>query len=226
MTVAAAGLLWGSSRGFAEPKEWGDHAPLRLLESLPRSKHSLADGISQAAKGLKVDAEHNVLQELSGSPEGAVWKPETEVFKDVEHVSRASQQLTLMALSPFSLKEILAKAQNDHPGIPFSITPRLAGDRNPSFELQMTWGTDGDYLLRYDLLTGKEIPQANKQLPSKGRKSRNPPMRLLVVEDEAKIAKALKQGLEEEHYQVDLARTGEEGTGSTFRIRLAGLSRR
>lgn len=36
-------------------------------------------------------------------------------------------------------------------------------------------------------------------------------MRLLVVEDEAKVARALKEGLEAEHYEVRVARTGEEG---------------
>ena len=36
-------------------------------------------------------------------------------------------------------------------------------------------------------------------------------MRILVVEDEAKVARALKEGLESEHYHVVVARTGEEG---------------
>lgn len=36
-------------------------------------------------------------------------------------------------------------------------------------------------------------------------------MRILVVEDEAKVARALKEGLERERYEVALARTGEEG---------------
>lgn len=36
-------------------------------------------------------------------------------------------------------------------------------------------------------------------------------MRLLVIEDEAKIARALREGLEGEHYEVAVARTGEEG---------------
>ena len=36
-------------------------------------------------------------------------------------------------------------------------------------------------------------------------------MRILVIEDEPKIAKALKQGLEGEHYEVVVATTGEEG---------------
>jgi two-component system, OmpR family, copper resistance phosphate regulon response regulator CusR len=36
-------------------------------------------------------------------------------------------------------------------------------------------------------------------------------MHILVVEDEAKVARALKEGLEREAYQVTVARTGEEG---------------
>ncbi len=36
-------------------------------------------------------------------------------------------------------------------------------------------------------------------------------MRLLVVEDEKKVASFIKKGLEEEHYAVDLAYDGEEG---------------
>src|SRR5215510_13186296 len=36
-------------------------------------------------------------------------------------------------------------------------------------------------------------------------------MRILVVEDEAKVARALHEGLEGEHYEVIVAPTGEEG---------------
>jgi DNA-binding response OmpR family regulator len=36
-------------------------------------------------------------------------------------------------------------------------------------------------------------------------------MRILIVEDERKLAQALKQGLENEHYEVKVAETGEEG---------------
>jgi two-component system copper resistance phosphate regulon response regulator CusR len=37
------------------------------------------------------------------------------------------------------------------------------------------------------------------------------PVRILVVEDESKVARALKEGLEGEHYEVIVARTGEDG---------------
>jgi len=36
-------------------------------------------------------------------------------------------------------------------------------------------------------------------------------MRLLVIEDETKVAQALKEGLESEHYKVVVAKTGEDG---------------
>ena len=36
-------------------------------------------------------------------------------------------------------------------------------------------------------------------------------MRVLIIEDERKVAKALRDGLEAEHYEVSVASTGEEG---------------
>ena len=36
-------------------------------------------------------------------------------------------------------------------------------------------------------------------------------MRILVVEDQKKVAQALKEGLGAEHYEVDIATTGEDG---------------
>lgn len=36
-------------------------------------------------------------------------------------------------------------------------------------------------------------------------------MQILVVEDESKVAEALRDGLEAEHYEVTVARTGEDG---------------
>ena len=36
-------------------------------------------------------------------------------------------------------------------------------------------------------------------------------MRILVIEDEPKVTEALKEGLEDEHYEAVVAETGEEG---------------
>src|SRR5467141_1471345 len=120
-----------------------------LLEALGKTKHTLIDGVRQAAKGgavaisakfeledgklslsvytagkgLSVPPEQNVLQELSGSPEGKKWTPHVEVFKDVPHVARSSAQLTLMALGKSSLADIIARAQKAQSGTVFSVTP-------------------------------------------------------------------------------------------------------
>jgi hypothetical protein len=154
----------------------------KLLQALPKSKHTLAAGIKQAAakapevaisakfeleegklslsvymveKGLSADAEHNVLKELAGSPEAAQWKPEVEVFKDVPHVSRASQQLALMSLTKLSLLDVLQKAEKDQAGTAFSITPVLR-DRKAQFVVLIA--AEGKVVeLHYDLMTGDKI---------------------------------------------------------------------
>ncbi len=159
----------------------------KLLPTLSKSKHTLAAGIKQAAgkapevaisakfeleegklslsvytaeKGLGTDAEHNVLKELAGSPEAAEWKPEAEVFKDVPHVSRASQQLMLMSLSKFSLLDILEKVEKDQAGTVFSITPVLR-DRKAQYVVLVA--VEGKAVeISYDLMTGDRIPREEK----------------------------------------------------------------
>ena len=126
-----------------------------LLEALGKSKHTLLDGVRQAAKGgavpisakfeledgklslsvytagkgLSVPPEQNVLQELSGSPEGDKWTPNVEVFKDVPHVARSSEQLTLMVLGKASLTNIIARVQKTQSGTVFSVTPVIRNHR-------------------------------------------------------------------------------------------------
>jgi hypothetical protein len=129
-----------------------------LLKVLATSKHTLLAGIQQVAKapatpisakfeledgklslsvyavskGLGVDADHNGLQEYSGSPLSAAWQPEVEVFKDGEHIARAAQQLTLMSLSPASLVSVLTRVEKSHAGVVYSITP-VVRDRQARF---------------------------------------------------------------------------------------------
>jgi len=138
-----------------------------LLEALGKSKHTLLDGVRQAAKagavpisakfeledgklslsvytagkGLSVPPEQNVLQELSGSPEGENWTPNVEVFKDVPHVARSSEQLTLMALGKSSLADIIARAQKAQSGTVFSITPVI---RNHKAVTEVLISDNGD----------------------------------------------------------------------------------
>jgi hypothetical protein len=94
---------------------------------LENGKLSLS--VYTAEKGLAVPAEENVLQELSGSPEQDKWMPQTEVFKDVPHVARSAEQLTLMALAHKSLPAVVAEVQKEKAVRVFSITPAVRNHR-------------------------------------------------------------------------------------------------
>jgi hypothetical protein len=188
----AASLIVVASLGLrATNATAGSSSQDELIKALAGSKHSLADGMQQvskaletaisakfeledgklslsvytAGKGLAVEAEHNVLQEYAGSPEAAVWKPEVQVFKDVEHVSRASEQLTLASLSPSSLADVLKKAAKDHPGTVYSITPVLR-DRKAAFAVLVADQGKSTELL-YDLLSGEQVKPTEAGAPKK-----------------------------------------------------------
>jgi hypothetical protein len=153
-----------------------------LLNDLGKAKISLADGVRQAArngeapisakfeldddkklslsvytaaKGADVEPEHNVLKELSGSPEQASWSPKEEVFEDLPHVARASEHLTLMALSKRPLVDLIATAQKEHKGIVYSATPEVKSNQPALIVLVDEQGKSKEY--RYDLTTGQAL---------------------------------------------------------------------
>jgi len=131
-----------------------------LLKTLPTSKVSLLDGVQQLSKGSEVPisakfeiedgvfqlsvysagkgvcepADQNELKEYAGDPTAATWRPQAHVFSDVEHVARSAQQMTLLAVSPCTLLDVLAKAGKEQTGVVYSITPILR-DRKPRFRL-------------------------------------------------------------------------------------------
>jgi hypothetical protein len=162
-----------------------------LLKALSSSKHSLLEAVQQlskgaetpisakfeiedgkfslsvytAGKGLGVDAEHNVLQEYAGSPTTATWEPKVEVFDDVEHVARSSQQLTLMALASASMVDVLKKAEKGQPGTIYSITPVLRGRKAQFVVLTAQNGRSVEIV--YDLLSGEAIKARDADAPKK-----------------------------------------------------------
>jgi hypothetical protein len=164
-------------------KDYADEETIALLKVLGNAKLSLADGVRQvskggeaaisakfelddnkklslsvytAEKGLAEDPEHNVLKEYSGSPEQTPWSPEAEVFKDLEHVSRASGHLTLMALAKHSLADFITMAQHHHKGTVFSAWPEVQNHRAVLVVLVANQGKVTDF--RYDLVTGHALP--------------------------------------------------------------------
>jgi hypothetical protein len=160
-------------------KSYVDEETTALLQVLNNSKVIMAEGVQQltkgseaaisakyefddnkklslsvytAEKGLGEDPEHNVLKEFSGSPEKAPWTPEAEVFKDIAHASRASGQLTLMALAKHSLADFITMAQKQNKGMVFSANPEIQNHRPVLVVLIADKGKVSE--IRYDLETG------------------------------------------------------------------------
>lgn len=163
-------------------KSYDDEETTALLQALNNSKVSMAEGVQQltkggeaaisakyefddnktlslsvytAEKGLGADPEHNVLKEFSGSPEKAPWAPEAEVFKDLPHVSRASGQLTAMALAKHSLTDFIKMAEKQRKGQVFSAIPQVQNHR----PVLVVLVADKDKVneIRYDLETSRQI---------------------------------------------------------------------
>ena len=184
MVCSALGALALSVTILTSPVSFaGEEAnQAALLQALPKSKLSLADGLKQAAKGaevpisakfelddnkllslsvytaekgLAVDSEHNVLKEFAGTPEKTPWAPEAEVFKDLPHVARASEHLTLTALAKRSLYDVVSQAQKDHPGTVLSITPAVQNKRPVFIVLVADNGKVTKY--PYDAITAKPL---------------------------------------------------------------------
>lgn len=175
--LSGAFLLGINAAHAADATTQGD-----LVASLAKSKITLSDGIRQstkassvvisakfefddhgklslsiysAEKGLSVAPENNVLQELSGSPEQAQWKPEIEIFKDVPHVARSSEQLALMSLTKLTLLDVIERAQKAHPGTVLSITPVVKQHKPIALVLVASKGKVAE--LNYNLLDGALI---------------------------------------------------------------------
>jgi len=175
LPLVSLALVAGRSRTLAASGSEAD-----LLKALPSAKVTLSAGIHQAQakapetaisakfemddkgqlalsvytaeKGLPVDAEHNVLKELIGSPTTGTWSPEVEVSKDVPHVSRSAQQLTIMAVSKLTLADVIKQAAKDQPGTVYSVIPTFRG-RTPVFAVKVL--ADGKTVeLTYDGVTG------------------------------------------------------------------------
>jgi hypothetical protein len=139
------------SLGISLAAHAADSADAETVSRLATSKHTLVEAIRQAEKangsvisakfeyedgklwlgvyaaknGRAADAEHNTLIEMKGEPNAAVWKPETEVFTDKEHLTRSAMQLTLMQLSKASLADLVTQASTGKSGTPYSAIPEV-----------------------------------------------------------------------------------------------------
>jgi hypothetical protein len=88
---------------------------------------ALSLSVYPAAKGLKNDAEFNLFEEASGPAAASPWKPSIEVFKDREHLTRSSFDLTIMQQSKIDLATAVQRALAKQPGIAYWAIPALRG---------------------------------------------------------------------------------------------------
>lgn len=167
LAIFSVGASLNANAADAQKKTQAD-----LLAVLPQAKLSLADGIRQATgqgetplsakfefddegklslsvyvagKGAGVAAENNVLKELSGDATAGKWKPKTEVFADVPHVARSAQQLTLIAIGHTELTKVIDRAQQEHRGKVYSITPMLVNNTPQISVLLINNGKSSEY---------------------------------------------------------------------------------
>lgn len=96
-------------------------AKARASGALIEAKYELgSDGklslsIYPAGKGLAMDAERNVFQELSGDPVAAPFSGKLEAFADSdrEHMVRSTRDLTLVQLSKLTLEDAVTQASKN-----------------------------------------------------------------------------------------------------------------
>jgi hypothetical protein len=146
IVVAAAGA-GGSQKRTPDQRAVPllDTAQISLLEGIQQvqkkygavieAKYELDDAgalslsVYPVTKGLHTNAEFNVFEEAAGPPDVPEWKPEIEVFKDQEHLTRSSFDLTVMQVGHISLATAVRRAVARQPGIPYWAVPVIKGTK-------------------------------------------------------------------------------------------------
>jgi hypothetical protein len=90
---------------------------------------ALSLSVYPVTKGLRTNAEFNVFEEAAGPATASPWKPSIEVFKDREHLTRSSFDLTVMQLSSINLATAVQRALAQQKGIAYWAIPTLQGKK-------------------------------------------------------------------------------------------------
>ena len=92
---------------------------------------ALSLSVYPVTKGIRTNAEFNEFEEAAGPATASPWKPEIEVFKDSEHLTRSSFDLTVMQQSRIGLAKAVQRALARQPGIAYWAVPTIKG-RKPA----------------------------------------------------------------------------------------------
>jgi hypothetical protein len=179
LTLALAAAVVSSSFA-AEPAKQNSEDEGKLLQVLSAQKLTMREGIKKVLEGTKdipvaarfalddkgelilrvlatekgfaTDVDHAGIKLYRTYVDAAKWKPETKA-PNAEHLMRASECWTLMAVSRDSLDDILERAEKDHHNIIYAIGP---GIRDGKAEFILSVDSDGKMgEARYDLRARK-----------------------------------------------------------------------
>jgi hypothetical protein len=181
LTLAMAAMVVSSSFAVEQAKLSGGNEE-KLFQLLSGQKLTMLDGIKKVLgtstevplaarfalddkgelvlrilvceKGFASDVDQAGLKLYTTHLDAAEWKPETRGVNP-EHLMRASECWTLMAVSHDSLFDILARAEKDNPGIIYAIGPGIR-DGRPEFILSVDSGGKKAEA-RYDLTEGMRM---------------------------------------------------------------------
>lgn len=175
--VAAILSLLALNPAFA-----GNHDPAAIAKLLKGATITLLAGIDQAEKasgpatsakfeisdsgklelsvytipeGLGVEPEKATLTELGGDATMSPFKFAPEVFKDKEHIARASVHMTLFQLSKFSLRQIVEHAVKLKAGTPIDVRNPMVRNHRPVADVVIVDGHGYAATVTVDLLTGQ-----------------------------------------------------------------------
>jgi len=90
---------------------------------------ALSLSVYPVTKSLNTNAEFNGFEEAAGPAAESPWKPSIEVFKDAEHLTRSSFDLTIMQLGHLKLATAVQRALAKQPGIAYWAVPTLQGKK-------------------------------------------------------------------------------------------------
>ena len=160
----------------------GNHDPAAITPLLKDAKISLLDGIDLAEKvsgpatsakfevsddgklalsvytipeGLGVEPERATLTELGGDAAQSPFQFTAEVFEDKEHIARASDHMTLLQLSKYSLRQLVERALARKPGTPIDIRNPMVRNHRPVADVVIVDSSGKAHTVTVNVLTGR-----------------------------------------------------------------------
>ena len=160
----------------------GSHDPAIIIPLMRSASISLLDAIALAEKvsgpatsakfevsdsgklelsvytipeGLGVEPEKATLTELGGNASQRPFRFAAEVFRDKEHIARASVHMTLFQLSRHSLRQVIERALARQPGTPIDVRNPMVKNRRAVADVVIVDSYSTVRTVTVDIVTGQ-----------------------------------------------------------------------